>query len=72
MNEGLPAYPQEAAFARIHKVPEHRRGNVLALLDLVGHGDFWEIPRYFQVVRLLDRKDDYRVPQADIATVLYV
>ena len=70
MNESLPGCSEQEAFDRIHLVPENRRGDVLALLLEVGQGDFWEKKRYVQVVRLLDRKDDYRVLQTDIAKIV--
>ena len=44
-----------------------KEGDALVLLEEVGRDDFWEKSRYVQVVRLLDHKDDFRVPQTDIA-----
>ena len=70
MNESLPGCSEQDALDRIHLVPEHRRGNVLALLLEVAQGDYWEKKRYVQVVRLLDHKDDFRVFQTDIAKVM--
>ena len=70
MNESLPGCSEQEALDRIRLVPEHRRGDVLALLLEVGHGDYWEQKRYVQVVRLLDRKDDYHVLQTDIAKIM--
>ena len=70
MNESLPGCSEQDALDRIHLVPEHRRGNVLALLLEVAQGDYWEKKRYVQVVRLLDHKDDFGVFQTDIAKVM--
>ena len=70
MNESLPGCSEQEVLDRIHLLPEHRRGNALALLLEVGQGDYWEQRRYVQVVRLLDGKDDYEVLQTDIAKLM--
>ena len=55
---------------RVDTLEEHRQQRMTDLLEEVGQGDFWTVQRTVQAKRLLGRKDAYRVPQTDIATVL--
>ena len=41
-------------------------------INQVGHDDFWEKPRYVQVLRLLGVKDAHHIKQKEIAFVLAV
>ena len=66
----LPPMPDGEVQRRVDTLEEHRQQRMTDLLEEVGQGDFWTVQRTVQAKRLLARKDAYRVPQTDIATVM--
>ena len=67
-----PGLSRELIEWRISLLPERRREAMTNAVNEVGHDDFWEKPRYVQVLRLLGVRDVHHITQKEIAFVLAV
>ena len=68
----LPPLSFRDVLLNICSLEGDRKERVADLLAEVGQGDFWTSHRCVQVLRMLRRKDAFRVKQVDIATALGV
>ena len=68
----LPPLSFRDVLLNICSLEGDRKERVADLLAEVGQGDFWSSHRCVQVLRMLRRKDAFRVKQVDIATALGV
>ena len=68
----LPPFGRNEIDMRADNIDEQRRDGMQDLVHDVCNGDVLRVPRQVQVLRMLARKDDYGVLQADIGKVLGV
>ena len=68
----LPPLSYEEVLLNLDSLEGERLERVTNLLVEVGRGDFWTSHRCVQVLRMLSRKDAFKVKQVDIAKTLGV